>query len=299
LGTESNDAQSWAGRQDRLQALAARQLFFIGGAPRSGTTWLQYLLDSHPEISCGGEGLFQKHLAEPLAALVAQRREALATKQREVFRDLGGFPLPDDTDTQHLTGTAILLALERQASGKPCRTVGEKTPENVFFFPTLKALFPHARLICMARDPRDVLCSAWHFFQAPKRAPDETAAKTAFIRLALPSLQAGARMTLDLVRRYPADCTVVTYERLRAAPATEAARLFGFLGVAAGAEIVDTCVARTSFAAMAGRNAGDARDGAFFRKGVAGDWAGTFTPAMNDMILQELGWMFPAFGWTA
>lgn len=290
--------QSWAEHQAKLLSLAARQLFFIGGAPRSGTTWLQYLLDAHPDISCGGEGLFQKHLAEPLAKLMKHRREALTAKNDAVFRHSGGFPLPGDSDTRHLVGTAILLALERQCAGKPCRAVGEKTPENVFFFPQLKTLFPHAKLIAIARDPRDVLSSAWHFFQKNKPAANETDAKIAFIRLALPSLGLGARTMLELLRQFPADCTIVTYERLHGSTAAEAARLFRWLGVADDDEIVADCVARTSFAALSGgRDAGVTQDGSFFRKGAVGDWASTFTPEMNAIILKELGWMFPHFGW--
>jgi hypothetical protein len=75
------DAQkSWTERYRDLAALAGRQLFFVGGAPRSGTTWLQLLLDSHPEVSCRGEGLFWKALAEPLDRLLVERRAALDAK---------------------------------------------------------------------------------------------------------------------------------------------------------------------------------------------------------------------------
>ena len=290
----------WLRRAADLQRLAQCQLFFIGGAPRSGTTWLQRLLDSHPEICCGGEGLFMKHLAEPLDALMVQRRGALEAKNSAVFREAGGYPLPAQGDADFLTGTAILVALAQQCAGQECRAVGEKTPENVFFFPRLKALFPHARFIAMARDPRDVLSSAWHFFHKAAPGEDPAAAKRAFIRLALPALQQGANATLALTRQYPADCMVVTYERLRAAPAMEAARLFRFLGVSDSDEIVSASVERTSFAAMtAGRAAGSVRAGSFFRKGVVGDWRTTFTPDMNDMILRELAWTFPLFGWEA
>ena len=102
----------------------------------------------------------------------------------------------------------------------------------------------------------------------------------------------------SLAEQFPAGCLVVTYERLRAAPETEAARLFGFLGVSTDAAVVADCVARTSFAALSGgRPAGEGRDGTFYRKGVAGDWRSTFTDEMSDFMLQELGWMFPRFGW--
>jgi hypothetical protein len=30
-----------------------------------------------------------------------------------------------------------------------------------------------------------------------------------------------------------------------------------------------------------------------------GDWRSTLTPAMNALVLRELGWMFGHFGWQA
>jgi hypothetical protein len=290
--------RSWIEHQPELTDLARKQLFFIGGAPRSGTTWVQRILDSHPEVSCGGEGLFQKHLAEPLEAMMKQRAEALSAKNAILFGDTGGFPLPQSEDVEILVGTAILLSLRQQSAGKPCRAVGEKTPENVFFYPRLRQLFPKSKCIVIARDPRDLLTSAWHFFHKPAADEDETAAKFAFIRLALPSLEQGARMALDLAARHPADVMTITYESLRRTPAFVVANMFRFLSVSDASSIVADCVARTSFAALTGgRQAGDERKGAFFRKGVAGDWRSTLTPPMNELILSQIGWMFPAFGW--
>ncbi len=111
---------SWVEHQDKLLRLARCQLFFVGGAPRSGTTWLQSLLDSHPEISCRGEGLFMKHLAEPLDTMMAARHQALAAKNTSVFRHAEGCKLPEPEDVELLLGTAVLAALERQCAGKPC-----------------------------------------------------------------------------------------------------------------------------------------------------------------------------------
>jgi hypothetical protein len=296
---ETGSEQNWTAREERLLRLARRQLFFVGGAPRSGTTWLQALLDSHPDVSCQGEGLFMKHLAEPLEAAMAARREAVVAKNQRVFRDIGGYAPPGPDDVEHLLGTAVLLALERQSAGKTCRAIGEKTPENVFFFPRLKRLFPRAKFIGIARDPRDLVTSAWHFFHKIADGEDEGAAKIAFLHSALPSLDQGARAMLALTKDYPADAMFVTYETMRAAPAAAAARLFRFLGVSDDPTLMAECVARTSFAALSGgRQAGTAQDGAFFRKGVVGDWQSTLTAEMNQIILRELGWMFPSFGWT-
>jgi hypothetical protein len=290
--------RTWIEYQDELAALARKQLFFIGGAPRSGTTWVQQILDSHPEVCCRGEGFFQKQLAEPLEALMQRRAEVLTGKNTSLFGHTGGFPLPVQDDVEFLMGTAILLALRQVGADRTCRAVGEKTPENVFFFPRLKQLFPKAKCIAIARDPRDVLTSAWHFFHKPTPGENEIDAKFAFIQLALPSLNHGARVILDLAARHPADFMVVTYEKLRRTPELTVSNMFRFLGVSDASDIVADCVARTSFAALTGgRQAGVEQNGTFFRKGVAGDWASTLTPEMNELMLREAGWMFPRFDW--
>jgi hypothetical protein len=292
--------RSWIEHQADLAALARCQLFFIGGAPRSGTTWVQQILDRHPEIACRGEGLFDKHLAEPLAAMLLSRAKTLEAKNTTLFGHTGGFPMPGSDDQEVLLGTAILSALRQLCAGKACRAVGEKTPENVFFFPQLKRLFPQAKCFAVVRDPREVLTSAWHFFHHPAAGEDDSAAKFAFIRLALPSLDQGARAIIDLAAQYPADVMTITYERLRRTPELVVSNMFRFLSVADASAVVADCVAHTAFAAQTGgRPEGVAQDGAFLRKGIDGDWAATLTPAMNELILSVLGWMFPHFGWQA
>jgi hypothetical protein len=57
---------SWREREAEIADLAQRQLFFVGGAPRSGTTWVQHLLNGHPDVSCRGEGHFLQFLAAPM-----------------------------------------------------------------------------------------------------------------------------------------------------------------------------------------------------------------------------------------
>ena len=290
---------SWDEVDRRLRKVCDGQLFFIGGAPRSGTTWLQQILDCHPNASCKGEGLFAKDLYPPLETALAQRRQALQTKNQGLFQHTGGYPLPTPEDTEHLAGTAMLLAFSQQAGDKDCRAFGEKTPENVFFFERFRVMFPRARFIAIARDPRDVLTSAWHFFRKPAPGEDDRAAKLAFIRGALPSLAEGARAMLAFGERHPNSYRMVTYERLRAEPEPAVAELLRFLGLSDSAGTVRACLDQTSFTvATGGRPAGVAQNGAFLRKGIVGDWRSTLTPEMNDVVLRELGWMFPYFGWT-
>lgn len=290
-------AGSWIERQSRLLQLAECQVFFVGGAPRSGTTWLQQLLDAHPEVSCRGEGLIPQRVAKPLDAMTGSWREAIAEKNAGLFGHSTGYPEPTGAEADHLLGTAVLLALDRQRGEQHPRAVGEKTPENVFLFPRLQGLFPHAKFVGIARDPRDLLTSAWHMFHKAVAGEDEVDAKTAFIRMAIPSIDQGARAMLEIARTQPSSCQIVTYEAMHENAGAVASRLFAFLGVSTEATMVARCVEQTSFVTMARGDRGGRADAPFLRGGQVGDWRSTFTQEMSALIQAELGWMFPTFGW--
>jgi len=298
---QTNEVQStmtanWSERDARLRDLADRQLFFVGGAPRSGTTWLQQLLDAHPEVSCRGEALVPQGLAPALDATVAGWREAVASKNGALFAHTGGFPPPDDTDADHLVATAVLLALDRGRAGRHCRAVGEKTPENVFLFPRLQRLFPGAKLVVIAREPRDVLASAWHMFRVG--VPSTDADKITFVQGALPALDAGTRATLTLLRERPESVLAVTYEALYADAIGVATRLFSFLGASTDAALVADCVSRTRFDALAASGRGGTAGRPFLRAGAVGGWRATLPEAAAALVARDLGWSYPFFGWT-
>ena len=291
-------SDSWVSRQNDLVNLSRRQLFLVGGVPRSGTTWVQLLLDAHPEISCRGEGLLMQSLAAPLDNLVAAWRGNVDDKNRTVFAGVSGYPQPDQADADMLLGTAVLCAFARQMETKMALAIGEKTPENVFFYSRFRRLFPTAKFIGIVRDPRDVLCSAWYFFHAAKAQADEAAAKTAFILDALPVLEDSARTMLALQQDYPASCLIVTYERLSADPVRIGRDMFRFLGVADDQAIAKECASKTSFAALSGGRLQGIEDRYnFLRKGVAGDWRSALTSDMAALIVDRLGWVFRTFEW--
>ena len=64
------------------QALRGKQIFFVGGVMKSGTTCLQLLLNAHPEVSCHGEGHFPDYLALGLKEGIDKHWKAVADKNR-------------------------------------------------------------------------------------------------------------------------------------------------------------------------------------------------------------------------
>ena len=146
---------------ERIAGTLDRQIFFVGGAPKSGTTWLQVLLDCHPQVSCGGEGHFIGHLLPRLKSALESQNRIIIGKNESVFRELQGFPTFVEQHLFYLTASAALLLMLDHAGGKPVRAIGEKTPDNIEHFWWLLKLVPSAKFIHIVRDPRDCAVSAW------------------------------------------------------------------------------------------------------------------------------------------
>src|SRR5438477_851334 len=148
--------------QAAISELRKKQIFFVGGVMKSGTTWLQLLLNAHPQVSCNGEAHFPRGLAPLLQRALDQHRQLIAEKNKSIFNELPGYPCLAEDDFQYLLASLIALYLLRQSKDKlTARAVGEKSPKNVLYFDVFDALFPTAKFIHIVRDGRDCAVSGW------------------------------------------------------------------------------------------------------------------------------------------
>ncbi|HEX4349396.1 MAG TPA: sulfotransferase [Verrucomicrobiae bacterium] len=127
------------------------RLALLGGHPRSGTTLLEQVLDSHPHI--------------------------VSAEETEIFYNDAFGPLlrgqPDDTAmfsglTLATTGTlhqvrqnyfrAVESSLGQAVGG---RLLIDKNPSYTFLIPALIRIFPEIKLLIALRDPRDVVLSCF------------------------------------------------------------------------------------------------------------------------------------------
>lgn len=118
---------------------------FLMGFPRSGTTLLEQVLASHPDVEA------------------LEERETLLDAQRAFLRD------PRDLGRLATAGDAELAPL-REAYWARVRAEGatpegkvfvDKHPLNTFRLPLILKLFPDAKILFARRDPRDVLLSCY------------------------------------------------------------------------------------------------------------------------------------------
>ena len=146
------DSEGWASDwpAELIARVASRitvdhgRIIFVTGLPRSGSTLVEQILVSHPDVSGGEElGLF-----------------------RMLLRDIGGLDaasfegwLERGGDPNTLVETYLHLASERM--GTSGRFV-DKSLEASNYMGLLLALFPHAPLLWLRRDPID---SGWSAFR--------------------------------------------------------------------------------------------------------------------------------------
>jgi len=164
----------------------ARGPVFIVGAPRSGTTLLQYMLRSHPDLSLPtGESHFVIPLYRNAAGFgdlskfenVRRVFQAMELQSAEFLHtDLHGLKFDADTlaletvaDGRQTMRDIISGLFEKNAAGEGKPRWGDKTPYYVLHIPKLLEWWPDAQVIHIIRDGRDVALSMFarrHDFRA-------------------------------------------------------------------------------------------------------------------------------------
>lgn len=283
-------------------AVPARQtMFFVGGCPKSGTTWLQILLDSHPEISCIGEGHLTTHLLPLLTQVFDQHNELVQHKNSTVLHNLPGFPCLTDQQRDDLLAATVATLLLSPAKAAAARAVGEKTPDNHMYFPHLAALFPEARFINIVRDGRDCAVSAW--FHNARLGPDEQSRDYATLHdFLMPFVEHWAVTvgdSVDWCEARPERALVVRYEDLVARPDAELRRLFRFLGVTTAEPVVRACRQAGAFETLSGgRSPGQEDRNSLFRRGLPGDSRNHLSAEDNIAFLAVGGTLLARLGYT-
>jgi tetratricopeptide (TPR) repeat protein len=122
---------------------------FIVGMPRSGTSLVEQILASHPEVAAGGE-------LHDFANLVIEIQDLVDSRKR--------YPRYLNDLTTDICNTVAQRYLDRLAGiSTTSRYITNKMPQNFLYLGLVSRILPQARIIHCRRDPRDTCVSC--FFQ--------------------------------------------------------------------------------------------------------------------------------------
>ena len=122
---------------------------FVVGLPRTGTSLVEQVLASHPQVHGAGELHAMQRLFLDLPHLVGQ-------PSADPFDALNALNL----DSAKTIARVYLDALDTLAPSTAVRVV-DKMPDNIRFLGLIAMIWPGARVIVCQRDLRDVALSCW------------------------------------------------------------------------------------------------------------------------------------------
>ncbi|HET6971567.1 MAG TPA: sulfotransferase [Phenylobacterium sp.] len=141
------DPQAWTATTAQAPSGpdAPRAHVFLLGFPRSGTTLLEQVLASHPDVEA------------------LEERETLVAAQRQFLAQASDLHhLARATDAELASARAAYWERVRAEGAEPAGKVFvDKHPLNTFRLPLILKLFPDAKILFARRDPRDVVLSSY------------------------------------------------------------------------------------------------------------------------------------------
>ncbi len=288
--------------QQAIERVFEKQIFFIAGVLKSGTTWLQFLLDAHPEICCRGEGHFIDELYPRLNNALAEYN--IQSKERERSFAQGGinsrFLDFNDNHLPYLLATVIGLILARSAEGAGLKCIGDKTPLNINALNLLDTMFPTAKYFHIIRDGRDAaVATRTRDFQIDREATlQEFENYNVFVENFAKKWTQRIKRAQDFGATNPDRYFELRYEDLHREPKPIVRALFEFLGVDGGDDVVTECIHAASFERLTGgRKRGQEQAGAQMRKGVIGDWRNHFDEAAQATFHKQAGDLLKELGY--
>jgi protein-tyrosine sulfotransferase len=205
---------------------------FVFGVPRSGTTLLRTLLDSHPRIACGPETPW----------LGGHQPRSVMELVRFLTEDKFGYCASYGRPREEVVAAArrfVSDLMEGYARSKGKEQWAEKTPDNILYIDFLLELFPEAKVLWLVRDGLDVALST-------SVVSEERKGISKFLEESLsfgPGVPAVPNTLFNSLLRWrhwnklaarrlhSRDHLKVSYERLVSEPMATAEQICGFVGV--------------------------------------------------------------------
>jgi hypothetical protein len=287
----NNNYYDWLNKIREFQKYG---VFFIAGAPKSGTTWIQKCLNLHPFIASDGEGHFDLlgELVHKIMVSFNKEQEGRISRAQDPRAII-----LDNSDFYNILKFIIDNQLAKRVIHDDIEWVGDKTPEHTKFLKTLKQFYPSAKVIHIMRDGRDCLVSWWVRYKSTEPNSNDNIEDHIewFVKkIWVPYVQA----LKNFGKEHPENYLEITYEDMHTDPHKTLENILKYLPIGYTDSTIDHCIRYSRFQVLSkGRVKGQEDSSSHFRKGIIGDWKNYLNDSLHDQfldiggeLLQELGY---------
>ena len=239
-------------------------IFFVFGPAKSGTTFLQRLLNAHPSVSCPTEhhfGILKNHLDSTFANY---NQHLLGVDRRTGGQ---GPSLYNDQDAIELFRFAIIRAIFTASGDKKiCGANDNEVMHNLQFY---NSIFPSPKFIAIFRDPRETAISSWHHNLETLKEKFTEKIKS-FEEWCIQCTK-WWKADVDDVTHFSSNndnMFIVKFEDLVGHKKSTSLRLFSYLDASCEEEIIERIIEESSFDKMKKNSTNQT----FFRKGETDTW---------------------------
>ena len=252
-------------------------IFFSTGSPKSGTTFLQMILNSHPEVSCPSEHkldflrLNLKKIIDIYHSILDKMDKQTANQGPAYFKE---------EDFEQIIKFIVQTAAIRGAKGRNVKWYGISDNEIItqnsmeFYY----KLFPNSKFITIVRDPRSVAVSSWYFNLRTEPGFLERRGKNKehWCKQVAEFWYRENKGLIEFSKKHSSDVLILKYEDLKLFPFENYKKIFDFLKVNTDDELINKIIEKTSFKKF--------KDGKFFRKASIDEWKKELPPSGIKII---------------
>ncbi len=212
---------------------------FLVGCARSGTTLLQSLLASHPDIASFPESNFFNHLfphSEPKRRLLGIISRRAKPRLAEFLAESGhpGYQAPSFALFPHQLTTHFSNTLDQLTGQQGKTTWIEKTPSHLYHLDFIDKHIHQSKFIHIIRAGKDTVAS---LYDVRKKYPKQWSNEPASVELAVERWIQDVSISLQYAHA-PNHC-LVSYEALVASPQPILEQLCDFMGLQFTPEMLD------------------------------------------------------------
>ncbi|WP_028793403.1 sulfotransferase family protein [Thalassobaculum salexigens] len=277
-----------------IQRLYGLPTFFVAGLPRSGTTWLQQMLNAHPELLCLGESHFVNDMVPGLYNVLWKFTKSRSNPERTWAPGVVGPQTEHMLPVLRMAFASLAAANLGDTDLSRLRAIGEKNPDNLYHAERVWRVFPEARIIHIIRDPRDGAVSGFARFRA--RLPEDLT-RPQYVEAYAKDWASRLQTVRGVAQGRP--YREIRYEDLHADTLGRAADLFRFIGVSDAPADVAAATDAASFERLSGgRRQGEVDAASHYRRGEVEGWRDELTEEEVHLAELKAGRMMASLGYA-